>query len=54
MATTLIRKFVYDYSILYENEFITYNVHSLIHLSRFVKHHGPLDSFSAFKFENYL
>jgi hypothetical protein len=54
MATTLIRKFVYDYSILYGNEFITYNVHSLIHLSNFVKHHKPLDSFSAFKFENYL
>lgn len=54
MATTLIRKFVNDYSILHGDEFITYNVHSLIHLSNFVKHHGPLDSFSAFKFENYL
>lgn len=54
IATTLIKKCVYDYSILYGYEFITYNVHSLIHLSHFVKHHGPLNSFSAFKFGNYL
>jgi hypothetical protein len=54
MAETLIRKFVHDYSILYGNEFITYNVHSLIHLLHFVRHHRPLDSFSSFKFENYL
>lgn len=33
---------------------MTYNVHSLIHLSYYVQIHGCLDNFSAFKFENYL
>lgn len=54
MANTLLRQFVHDYSILYGDEYITYNVHSLIHLPNFVQCHGPLDCFSAFIFENYL
>ncbi|CAN7951661.1 unnamed protein product, partial [Ixodes pacificus] len=31
-----------------------YNVHSLVHLAQDVRTFGPLDSFSAFPFENYL
>jgi len=33
-----------------------YNVHSLIHLPKFVKSetHGLLDNFSCFPYENYL
>eukprot|EP00102_Acyrthosiphon_pisum_P021546 XP_016658756.1 PREDICTED: uncharacterized protein LOC107883382 [Acyrthosiphon pisum] len=54
LANTLLRTFVNDYSNLYGREYISYNVHSLIHLSNFVQNHGPLDSFSSFKFENYL
>jgi len=29
-------------------------LHGLIHLPFFVNLHGPLDNFSAFKYENYL
>lgn len=39
---------------LYGKEFVTLNVHSLIHLARDVKLYGPLDSFRAFDFENYM
>jgi len=53
-ANNLLKQFVQDYPNLYGKEYVTYNVHGLIHISNFVKIHGPLDQFSAFKFENYL
>jgi len=53
-ARILLEKFINDNAILYESEFITYYVHNLINLSYFVQKHGPLDSFSAFRYENYL
>lgn len=52
VANDLLRKFVIEYSFLYGEEYITYNVHGLIHIAHFVKIHGSLDKFSAFKFEN--
>jgi hypothetical protein len=39
---------------LYGENSLTYNVHILLHLTEFVRKHGPLDNFSAFPFENYL
>lgn len=33
---------------------MVYNVHSLIHLTADVDRFGPLDAFSAFKYENFL
>lgn len=33
---------------------MSYNVHSLIHVVEDVKHHGALETYSAFPFENYL
>jgi len=53
-AKVLLTKFVIDYPIHYGAEFVNYNVHNLIHLPDCVKLHGPLDKFSAFKFENFL
>lgn len=53
-AKVLLTKFVIDYPIHYGAEFVNYNVHNLIHLPDCVKLHGPLDNFSAFKFENFL
>lgn len=38
----------------YGKEFLVYNVHSLIHISKDALHFGPLDSFSCFNFENFL
>ncbi|XP_022176620.1 uncharacterized protein LOC111038013 [Myzus persicae] len=54
LANNLLRQFVTEYPEHYGSEYVTYNVHFLIHIANFVKIHGPLDKFSAFKFENYL
>jgi len=54
LANNLLRQFVTEYPEHYGNEYVTYNVHSLVHIANFVKIHGPLDKFSAFKFENFL
>lgn len=54
VAQKLIIEFVNEYADYYGQHFMTYNVHSLIHLSYYVQIHGCLDNFSAFKFENYL
>jgi len=47
-------EFVSDIQKLYYSELLTYNMHSLVHLSEDVKIHGKLDNFSAFPFENYM
>lgn len=54
LASKLLISFVQNYSCIYGSKFVSYNVHSLIHLPFFVNLHGPLDNFSAFKYENYL
>jgi hypothetical protein len=54
LANNLLRKFVTEYPEHYGNEYVSYNVHCLVHIANFVKIHGPQDNFSAFKFENFL
>lgn len=54
LANDILKQFVTQYPNLYGNEYVTYNVHGLIHLSDFVKIHGSLENFSAFKYENCL
>lgn len=46
--------FVTNYGTLYGYQHISYNVHNLVHLCDYVKLWGPLDEFSAFKYENYM
>lgn len=53
-AKDLLLYFVQYYSVLYGQENIIYTVHNLIHLSDDAKRFGPLDTFSAFPFENEL
>lgn len=53
-ANSLLRWFVLEYKNLYGRQYITYNVHNLIHLSNEVKKFGPLDKFSSFKFESFI
>lgn len=53
-AHELLVLFVERYKILYGPEWITFNVHGLLHLANDVKLYGPLDNFSAFKFESLL
>jgi len=53
-AKSLIRYFIEKYKKIYGNEYITYNVHNLVHLCDDVLLFGKIDNFSAFKFENYM
>lgn len=46
--------FVKESSLLYGKSFISYNVHSLIHLVDDYKNFGNLENVSCFKYENYL
>lgn len=51
-AKLLLRQFTESVPTLYEPEFMVYNVHNLIHLADDAMQNGPLDKFSAFKYEN--
>ena len=54
VAKLLLRQFVTDFSEIYGEDQVSFNVHSLIHLPDDALKFGPLDSFSAFCFESYL
>jgi len=54
IADFILRTFVKQSKSLFGQELLTYNVHSLSHLALECKSQGCLDSFSAFKYENYL
>ncbi|XP_072755742.1 uncharacterized protein [Anoplolepis gracilipes] len=51
-AELALQKFVVRCENLYGLSFISYNVHGLLHLTNDVRQLGPLDSFSAFPYEN--
>ncbi|XP_029161035.1 uncharacterized protein LOC114932803 isoform X1 [Nylanderia fulva] len=53
-AEKLLTHFVKSFQIIYGDQFVTHNIHNLLHLSRDVQKFGALDEFSAFRFENYL
>ncbi|XP_047122826.1 uncharacterized protein LOC124806182 [Hydra vulgaris] len=53
-SKTLLINFVNHFGLLYGQEMIVYNVHSLIHLADDVQQHGTLDKISGFAYENYL
>lgn len=53
-AHSLMIFFVKTFATLYGNEFISHNIHNLLHISRDVHNFGALDNFSAFPFENYM
>ena len=53
-AHSLMTLFIQQFESIYGESQMTYNVHSLIHLSNQVKKYGPLENASAFPFENYL
>jgi len=45
---------VKTFCLIYGRGNVSYNVHSLIHLSKDAKKYGVLDNFSSFPYENYL
>lgn len=53
-AESLLKLYVSTGAKLYGAKYVTFNVHSLIHLANDVRKHGCLDDFSAFPFENKL
>ena len=53
-AESLLKYFVNNFGRVYGDEHLSYNVHGLLHLAADAKHLGPLDTFSAFRFENHL
>lgn len=42
------------YSVLYDENHVSYNVHNLVHISEDVKKIEAGNNFSAFKYQNYL
>ncbi|XP_072157276.1 uncharacterized protein [Bemisia tabaci] len=54
LAEKLLVRFVETFAQLYSEEFISYNVHSLLHLAKFCRMHGPLDKFSVWLYEDEL
>ncbi|EFN77288.1 hypothetical protein EAI_00144, partial [Harpegnathos saltator] len=53
-AYSLLLWFVSNYGVIYGEEYISHNVHNLIHIANDVKIFGCLDNFSCFKFENHM
>ena len=53
-AHELLVYFVKEGNNLYCQSFLFNNVHMMIHLSQSICHFNPLDSCSAFAFENYM
>lgn len=53
-AEKLLKNFNETFTILYGEENVSFNIHALLHLPNDVRRHGPLDSFSVFRFENFL
>lgn len=53
-AQSCIERFVSQMEALFGRHSVSYNFHVILHLTFFVRLHGPLDAFSTFKFENWL
>lgn len=53
-AHNLLVYFVNNFKNLYGRQYMSYNIHNLLHLANDVKTFGSLDKFSCFQFENYL
>lgn len=50
----MLKNFVLSFEILYGKQYISHNIHNLLHLCLDVRRFGVLDNFSACRFKNYL
>lgn len=53
-AEDLLKHFVINSKKNYRLDFVSHNVHHLLHITDCVRLYGPLDNFSAFPFENFM
>lgn len=53
-ADKLMKHFVKCFIKINGSEFASYNIHGLLHITDCVRQFGPLDTFSAFSFENFM
>lgn len=53
-AKKLLNYFVKSFQIIYGVQYISHNVHNLLHICDDYEKYGPLDNCSAFCFENYM
>jgi len=53
-AEDLLKHYVVTFGNLYGHQFISHNIHSLLHITEDVRHFGPLDNLSTLKFENFM
>ncbi|KAL3208542.1 hypothetical protein MRX96_049501 [Rhipicephalus microplus] len=53
-AGNMLKFFIRTFISIYGKEHVSHNVHGLCHLADDVTHLGPLDSWSAFPFENHM
>ncbi|KYM97060.1 hypothetical protein ALC62_12261 [Cyphomyrmex costatus] len=53
-AQMLIEYFLKCFKKIYGAKFMSYNLHTLLHICSDVQKYGPVDNFSAFRFENYM
>ncbi|KAF4529742.1 hypothetical protein B566_EDAN017959 [Ephemera danica] len=51
-AETLFENFVRGFKNLYGEQYVSQNIHGLLHIGDDVRSFGPLENFSAFRFEN--
>ncbi|KAE8742107.1 hypothetical protein FOCC_FOCC012381, partial [Frankliniella occidentalis] len=52
VAKLILNAFVANSSTVFDDSFVVYNVHSVKHLADECRDNGPVDEFSAYKFEN--
>lgn len=52
-AEEYLKQFVISFENIYGKHLVSYNVHNLLRISNDVRKFGTLDTFSAFKYENY-
>ena len=53
-AHEMLQYFVRDFAKIYGKEYVSHNVHNLLHMCADVKKYGPLERYSSFRFENYM
>ena len=53
-AQEILKEFIKHSSQIFDKCFVVYNIHCLIHLVDECRNHGSLESFSAFKYENFM